>query len=550
MLRHLEVINYGLIDHVQLDFQSGLTAITGETGSGKSILLGAFGLLLGERADSKSIKNADQKCIVEASFELGKFNLKSFFTENDLDFENVTTIRREIAVNGKSRAFINDTPVSLQQLKALGECLVDIHSQHQNSILSERNYQFSVVDAFATNDNTLAEYKELFKLYKQQQASLNELLDSEAKLKQDLDYFQFQLEELEKFNLEEIDIKAIEDEVEVLNNSEQIQGALSNITDILSGDNGSVLNALSTAKSLLQKIATTNTQLGEFSHRLESAQIELKELSRELEDFSENIQMDPVRLEKMQDILSAIYHLQQKHRLMSTEELIQLREELREKVNITNNIDDKIASLKEDILKTEQTLGSLSKELLISRKKGSEKAQKEVAVFFSELSLEHAEMVFEITESKEFHALGKDEVQLLFKANKGGQLLPIQKVASGGEISRVMLALKASISKHKNLPVLILDEIDQGVSGEVGKKIGAILKQMSTSMQLITITHLPQIAGKADHHLKVRKETSEKDTTTLVEPLNYDHRVKELAEMLSGKNISNAAIENAKELMN
>ncbi|MEZ4800544.1 MAG: DNA repair protein RecN [Flavobacteriales bacterium] len=550
MLRHLEVINYGLIDHVQLDFQNGLTAITGETGSGKSILLGAFGLLLGERADSKSIKNADQKCIVEASFELGKFNLKSFFSENDLDFENVTTIRREIAVNGKSRAFINDTPVSLQQLKALGECLVDIHSQHQNSILSERNYQFSVVDAFAGNENILADYKEQFKVYRAQQSELNVLLDSEAKLKQDLDYFQFQLEELEKYNLEELDIKALEDEVEVLNNAEHIQGSLSNVTDILSGENGSVLNAISTAKSILQKIAAHNSQLEDFSSRLESAQIELKELSRELEDFSENIQMDPARLEKMQDILSAAYHLQQKHRLQSTEELIQLREELREKVNVTNNIDDKIASLKNEIIKTEHSLGSLSKELSTSRKKGSEKAQREVSVYFKELSLEHAEMVFEITDSKDYHSLGKNEVQLLFKANKGGQLLPVQKVASGGEISRVMLALKASISKHKNLPVLILDEIDQGVSGEVGKKIGSILKQMSGAMQLITITHLPQIAGKADHHLKVRKETSEKDTTTLVEPLNYDHRVKELAEMLSGKDISNAAIENAKELMN
>jgi DNA repair protein RecN (Recombination protein N) len=549
MLKSLQVINYGLIDEVALKFDRGFTAITGETGSGKSILLGAFGLLLGERADSKSIKYQDKKCIVEAVFDIEKFSLKKFFEENDLDYEKQSAIRREIAPGGKSRAFINDTPVSLQILKSLGERLVDIHSQHENSILGERSFQFGILDSYAQNEELLREYRDTYKQYKVYVQQLHDLKENEARMKQDLDYFTFQLEELKKANLENIDQSSLEDEQSTLTNAGSIKQVISGIVDAIDGDNGGVLSALSSSKGSLQKISSINKQLEEFLQRIESISIELREITRDLELYSESVSVDPERMEEINDLLGQLFHLQQKHRLSAVSELIELRDQLDEKVGKYASVDDEIARLENEISKTEQTLGSLSDQLSTSRQKASTKAGKDVATFFADLSLNHAELIFELKPSKDFHHYGKEEVQILFRANKGGQLLPIKQVASGGEISRVMLALKASISKLNQLPVLILDEIDQGVSGEVGKKIGIILKRMSEEMQLITITHLPQIAGQAQHHMKVFKETGLDTTTTKVSPLTYENRLHEIAEMLSGKNITKAALENAKELM-
>jgi DNA repair protein RecN (Recombination protein N) len=549
MLKNLQVINYGLIDEVALKFDRGFTAITGETGSGKSILLGAFGLLLGERADSKSIKYQDKKCIVEAVFDIENFSLKKFFEENDLDYEKQSTIRREIAPGGKSRAFINDTPVSLQILKSLGERLVDIHSQHENSILGERSFQFGILDAYAQNDALLKEYRELFKHYKTLVEELHDLKENEARMKQDLDYFTFQLEELKKIGLENIDQIALEDEQSTLNNAGTIKTIISGIVETLDGEQGGILPSLSSCKSSLQKISAINKQLDDFLQRLESVSIELREISRDLDLYSDSVSIDPGRMEEINDLLGQLFHLQQKHRLASTRELIELRDALEDKVGKYASVDEEIQRLESEIKKTEQTLGSISEKLTSSREKASIKATKDVTAFFEELSLQHAELIFDLKPSKDFHNYGKDEIQILFRANKGGQLLPIKQVASGGEISRVMLALKASVSKLNQLPVLILDEIDQGVSGEVGKKIGSILKRMSGEMQLITITHLPQIAGQAQHHMKVFKETGEDTTTTKVSPLNQEKRIQEIAEMLSGKNVTKASLENAKELM-
>ena len=549
MLKNLQVINYGLIDEVALKFDRGFTAITGETGSGKSILLGAFGLLLGERADSKSIKYQDKKCIVEAVFDIENFSLKKFFEENDLDYEKQSTIRREIAPGGKSRAFINDTPVSLQVLKSLGEQLVDIHSQHENSILGDRSFQFGILDAYAQNDALLKEYRELFKHYKTLVQELHDLKENEARMKQDLDYYTFQLEELKKIGLENIDQIALEDEQSTLNNAGTIKTIISGIVDTLDGEQGGILPALSSCKSSLQKISAINKQLDDFLQRLESVSIELREISRDLDLYSDSVSIDPGRMEEINDLLGQLFHLQQKHRLANTAELIELRDSLEEKVGKYASVDEEIHRLEKEIEKTEQTLGSISEKLSSSREKASVKATKDVAAFFEDLSLQHAELIFDLKPSKDFHHYGKDEIQILFRANKGGQLLPIKQVASGGEISRVMLALKASVSKLNQLPVLILDEIDQGVSGEVGKKIGSILKRMSGEMQLITITHLPQIAGQAQHHMKVFKETGEDTTTTKVSQLNQEKRIQEIAEMLSGKNVTKASLENAKELM-
>lgn len=549
MLRSLSISNYALIEHASLSFEKGLTAITGETGSGKSILLGAFGLLLGERADTKAIKDENAKCIVEAMFDLKNESLKTFFSDNDLDYEDLATIRREIAPGGKSRTFINDTPVQLATLKQLGTKLVDIHSQHENSLLGDRDFQFSVTDAFAGNKQLTEEYFTIYLKYKSLKKELEETLSNEAQMRKEMDYIRFQLSEFEKANLEEIDQAALEQELDTLNNAEQIKSVLVQVNSLLDGETHGALSALNTAKTSVQKIAPFNKQLEEFSTRLDSCMIELRELSREIEAYSEDVNTDEKALEVISGKLSMLYNLQKKHALKTTEELLTLKAELEHKSNGFDSVDEKISSLQKQIATHENTLSSLSKKITDSRTKAAQQAEKEVKKYFTELSLEHAELSIELTEAKDFNTYGKDEIAFLFRANKGSKLQAIEKVASGGEISRVMLAIKASISKHKHLPVLILDEIDQGVSGEVGKKIGEILKEMSKATQLITITHLPQIAGKASQHLKVYKSNEGKTTTTHVVTLDGEERINELAEMLSGKNISKAAIENAKELM-
>lgn len=549
MLRSLTVQNFALIDKTQLSLSKGMTAITGETGSGKSILLGAFGLLLGERADTRSIRDEKSKCIVEAIFELKGYGLKTFFQENDLDYEEQTTIRREIAPGGKSRAFINDTPVQISTLKSLGSALVDIHSQHENSLLGDRSFQFSVVDAFAGNAALMSAYQEKFTAYRSIQSELENALRNEAQMRQEMDFINFQLEELEKAGLQEIDQTNLEQELDTLNNAEHIRSALAQIQQIMDNGSDGVLPALQVAKSSLAKISTYHSSLAEFASRLESCQIELRELAREMDAFSENVHTDDQKAAMIGDKLSALYHLQKKHRLNSVEELIQFREELAIKANGFANFDEKIETLTRRLNACIEEMNACTAKITASRVKAARSAEQEVKSFFAALSLEHAELHIDITPSADFNSFGKDEIAFLFKANKGGQLLPVHKVASGGEISRVMLAIKASISKHKKLPVLVLDEIDQGVSGEVGKKIGAILKAMSSQMQLLVITHLPQIAGKADHHLKVFKTLKGESTATYVQAISGEERINELAEMLSGKALTKAALENARELM-
>lgn len=549
MLKHLSVSNYALIDKVNLDFESGLTAITGETGSGKSILLGAFGLLLGERADSKSIRDTQQKCVIEATFDLSNFDLSSFFEEHDLDYDIQTTIRREIAPGGKSRSFVNDTPVQLQALKALGEQLVDIHSQHENSLLGERAFQFHVTDAFARHHELMKHYKLQFAKYKQLHAELNECLSNEQRMREELDFFQFQLTELEKINLESIHQASLEQELETLNNAEAIKGALNQTSELIEGERQSILSALQMARQSLGKVSAFNPQTEELSNRIESCYIELKEIAREAALLDNGIHYDQARIDRIQETLNVVYQLEQKHRVQSIEELVELRNQLTEKIGGHANLDDRITALRKNLQKETEILLDLAAQLTHGRKKAAEQAAKEVKKYFSLLQLDHAELVIEISPSEDFNAFGKNEIRFLFQANKGGQLLPIRQVASGGEISRVMLAIKASISHYRQLPVLILDEIDQGVSGEAGMKMGEILKDISQTMQVLTITHLPQIAGKAKQHLKVYKESTKKDTFTGVRVLEGEDRINELAEMLSGKSYSQAALANARDLL-
>ncbi len=549
MLRSLTITNYALIEHTAIQFEGGLTAITGETGSGKSILLGAFGLLLGERADSKSIKDENAKCIVEAVFELNDPGFHAFFETNDLDFEQLTTIRREIAPGGKSRAFINDTPVPLTTLKQLGSELVDIHSQHENSLLGNRTFQFQVADAFANNHQLLNQYTAQFNAYKSAQKMLEECLANESQTRRELEFNQYQWEELDKIQLHEINQVQLEQELDTLQHGELIKSQLSQVQSLLDDEQHGAMAAITSTKSILQKLASYNQHLTDFAQRMESCAIDLRELTREIEAYADEINTDEKKLDFIQEKLSLLYNLQKKHNLQTVEELIQLKNELQQKIDNAGNLDTRIATLQQQVLELEAQLDQLADKLHQSRLKAAQLAQQEVKKYFAALSLEHAEIQIELQPATTYNAWGKSEIDFLFKANKGSKLQPIEKVASGGEISRVMLAIKASISKHKRLPVLILDEIDQGVSGEVGKKIGEILKEMSLDTQLITITHLPQIAAKAGQQLKVYKSTNETSTITQVMTLNDTQRIHELAEMLSGKNISQAALENARELM-
>jgi DNA repair protein RecN (Recombination protein N) len=549
MLTSLLVQNYALIDELSITVSNGFPAITGETGSGKSILLGAFGLLLGERADAKSIRRGDAKCVVEATFDLTGCELKSFFEENDLDYEINTMVRREIAVGGKSRAFINDTPVQLHLLKMLGARLVDIHSQHENSLLGERSFMFEVLDAFSGNEPVLKSYRIAFEKWNQLRGELADMKGQLSQWQQEQDYVQFQLQELEKAGLVELNQEELESELNTLQHADHIRQALHSTGEILDGVEHSVLNRLAAAKSILGKVSGHSTALTEYHNRLDSSIIELRELTRDIESFAAGVQSDEKRAEQIGERLSMLYQLQKKHRVQTSEELLSILKQLQSRAFSSEELEERMMKCELEIAACAEELGELSMTLDRARAKGAKMAEKEMGGYFTQLSMEHAEVQLQLERKEDFDFWGRNQIAFLFKANKGGQFQPIHKVASGGEIARVMLAIKASISKHKRLPVLILDEIDQGVSGEVGLKIGAILKEMSASMQLIAITHLPQIAGKADYHWKVAKEVRDDQTYTSVEEIQEEKRVNELAEMLGGKKLSAAALANAKELL-
>lgn len=549
MLTTLFVQNYALIDELSIDVSTGFTAITGETGSGKSILLGAFGLLLGERADLKSMRRSEAKCVVEATFDLRGSALQPFFQEHDLDFEITTVIRREIASGGKSRSFVNDTPVPLNVLKLLGAQLVDIHSQHENSLLNERSFQFDVLDAFANNETLLKEYRVVFEGWVRAQKEREQLQASLLMWQQEQDYVQFQLHELERAGLSEINQEELETELNTLQHADQIRHSLQSVFDVIDGADQAVLARLATAKSILNKISVHSPALKEFHDRLDSSIIELREASRDIESFAAGVTIDEGKAEQIGERLSLLYQLQKKHRVQSVEELSALLSSLQGKAYLSQEIEQRIQVCNKEIDTCRAELERFSQLLNKARINAAKTAEREMRIYFELLSMEHAEVALQVGPRAEYDSWGSNDVVFLFKANKGGVFQPVHKVASGGEIARVMLAIKASISKHKRLPVLILDEIDQGVSGEVGLKIGSILKEMSSSMQLLAITHLPQIAGKAEHHWKVSKSVNDESTFTSVESISGEQRVNELAEMLSGKKLSAAALANAKELL-
>jgi DNA repair protein RecN (Recombination protein N) len=549
MLKNLSIQNYALIDQLEVDLSDGLTIITGETGAGKSILLGALGLIAGDRADTQALQDKSKKCIVEATFNIKGYSLKEFFKSNELDYEAETTIRREINPEGKSRAFINDTPVTLALLKELGEQLIDIHSQHQTLTLNGSEFQLSVIDAYAKHTDKVEEYRAGYKNYKQLEKQLAELIEKEAQARKDLDYFQFQFNELEDAGLKAIEQSGMEQELEALNNAEEIKQNLTKAATNLNSGELNLLSSLSEIRTLLASMAKFKPEINELSDRLNSSFIELKDIANELEILESDIVYDPKQIELLNAKLDAVYRLQQKHSVKTVEELIAIKDELSNKLLDFSSLESDIEKVKASLNKLASELMTQAKALSEGRKKAIPKIEKEIASLLSSLSMPNASLKVEQSSVNGITVNGIDDVRFLFSANKGSDLKELNKVASGGELSRLMLSIKSVVSKLTALPTIIFDEIDTGVSGDVADKVGSIMNTMAADMQVITITHLPQIASKGSSHLFVYKEEKNNKTFSNIKKLNEKERVEEIAKMLSTGNPSNTALANARELL-
>jgi len=551
MLQKLSIRNYALINELEISFSKGLTIITGETGAGKSILLGALALLLGNRADSASLSDKTKKCIVEGEFDVSSYKLEKFFIEHDLDFESKTTIRREISPEGKSRAFINDTPVNLAALKELGSRLIDIHSQHETLTLNNSSFQLMVVDSFAASGKLLASFRSDYNFYSVQADKLRLLKEQESKSKADLDYYQFLFNELNEAALKAGEQQELEKELEILNNSEEIKTALASASAMLDGDENSLLSGITSVLSALQNAAKIFPEAGDVLNRVKSVSIELKDISSELDSLQLNVQFSPERIEIINDRLDLIYKLEQKHRVNSVEELIVVYNDIDSKLTGISSLEEEIQKLEKSVALLRIELFKKAAEISTLRKKAIPGIEKSIQKMLSDVGMKHAVLKVDLkpVPGGEIRVTGYDQVQLLFSANKGIDYRELDKVASGGELSRLMLCIKALIAKHADLPTIIFDEIDTGVSGEIAHKVGNIVKDISKERQVIAITHLPQMAGKGEEHLFVYKETGPKITSTRIRKLSTPERVDEIAKMLSGEQPTKAAIENARELL-
>ena len=550
MLTKLSIHNYALINQLSIDFSSGLSIITGETGAGKSILLGALGLVLGNRADSSSLKNSEEKCIVEASLFVKNYQLKDFFDESDLDYEENTIIRREILPSGKSRAFVNDTPVTLSILNELKLKLIDVHSQHQTMQLSNADFQFSVLDALAKNQSKLKEFKVGLQKYNLLKNELVLLQEQQKEANRQYDYNLHLFKELEEAKLKENEQEELEEIVDKLNNIEEINLNLSEALEISMNEEIGIQNLLTTLQFKLQKIASFSKEYEELSSRVTSVKIELDDIVSELEDATESVDFNPSEAEKLNDRLQLIYNLQKKHTVNSIAELLTIYEDLSEKINQVENAEEIIHKKQSKINEVAKKIDKIAEEISQSRKQVIPNLTKELEKLLSDLGIENARFSIKVNPTKNYFSNGKDHLEFLFSANKGTDFGELKKVASGGELSRIMLSIKKVLSENTHLPTIIFDEIDTGVSGEVSNKIASIMQQMSKNMQVIAITHLPQIASKGENHYKVFKEEINGITTTNLKQLSVDERIREIAEMLSGKDISESAITHAKQLLN
>jgi DNA repair protein RecN (Recombination protein N) len=550
LLTSLSIQNYALIDQLSINFNNGLSIITGETGAGKSILLGALGLVLGNRADTNSLKDASRKCVVEAQLSIANYNLNPFFNSVDLDYEAETIIRREILPSGKSRAFVNDTPVTLALLNQLKSKLIDVHSQHQTMQLSDSSFQFSMLDALAKNHQKIASYQRGLKQLNVFRKEMDALQAKQREANQQYDYNLHLYNELVEAKLKEDEQADLEESIEKLNNIEDIQLNLSEAVHLSTGDDVGLQTVLNSLENKLQNIAPFSKEYNELSTRITSVKIEFDDIVSELESASESVDSNPNELEELNDRLQLIYNLQKKHYVKTIPELTAIQADLEEKVGQVENAEEIINQKQAQIDVVAKKLDEVAAMISKARTKILPKLQKQLEALLSELGMPNARFSITITETENYHANGKDSLAFLFSANKGGSFGELKKVASGGELSRIMLSIKKVLSENTQLPTILFDEIDTGVSGEVSNKIAAIMQQMSQDMQVITITHLPQIAAKGNQHYKVYKEEVNGVTTTNLKQLSEDERIVEIAEMLSGKNISDSAITHAKELLN
>ena len=550
MLTSLSIHNYALIEKLSIDFSSGFSTITGETGAGKSILLGALGLVLGKRADLSSLKNKEEKCFIEGHFSIANYNLKAFFEQQDLDYDDFTIIRREILPSGKSRAFINDSPVNLPILVELSEFLLDIHSQHQTRELIEENFQFEILDAVASNQSLLSTYRIQLKKYQQLLRDLAIEKEQLAEQLKEQDYTQFLFSELEEAQLIDGEQEEMESQLEQLNNVELIKEQLDKSLMILDNEQFGVLPQVNDCKLAIQKISSFSTEYKQLFERLESAAIELKDLAIELNHVNETVINDPATLESISQKLQSIYALQKKHQVQTLSELLQIQNELDSKVSSLDQLEKLIADKEGLVEQDKSALYGLAKNIHQNRKKNIPSLIEKLTAILTQLGMPMVQFKIELNQTTTFLSNGTEEIQFLISTNKGSDFGLMKKVASGGELSRIMLAVKAVLANYSNLPTLLFDEIDTGVSGEVANKMGDIMKEMSNYRQIFAITHLPQIAAKGNQHYKVFKTTVGQTTTSEIKLLSADERVIEIAQILSGTTVSDSAINHAKALLN
>ena len=550
MLKQLYIKNFTLIDELNIQMHPGFSVITGETGAGKSIILGAIGLLLGNRADSKSIKAGRDRCVIEAHFDLSKYDMQQFFTDNDIDEDlSDTIIRRELTAAGKSRAFINDTPVSLTKMRELGEQLVDIHSQHQNLLLQKEDFQLNVVDIIAQDEKQRKNYEAAYNQYKQANQKLNALKAEIEKNRENEDFLRFQFKELDEAQLQNGEQEELEQEYEMLSHSEDIKTALYQADNHLSGDDGNIIERLKQASEQLANIKDVYPEVTELLERIDSSYIELKDIAQEINGLTDHVEFDPARLETINERLDKLNSLQQKFHVRDLGELIETYHQLKEQLSHIDHSDEDVEALEQEVIQLLEKAQKQAKELTAIRTKAAKKVEEEMKQRLIPLGIPNVIFSISLTEKPLSHD-GGDKVSFLFSANKSTPLQPVTQVASGGEIARVMLSLKAMISGAVKLPTIIFDEIDTGVSGKIAEKMAQIMVEMGNhERQVLSITHLPQIAAMGSHHYKVSKEETDEGTISRMTELSQQERVQEIAQMLSGSDVSEAALANAKELL-
>ena len=549
MLQSLAIKNFALIEDMKVPFSKGFTIITGETGSGKSILLDALALVLGRRADLSALRNKEEKCVVEAEFAIENYALADFFHQEELDYEPLTIIRREILPSGKSRAFVNDSPVTLDVLSRLSKALIDIHSQHDTQQLSEEDFQFFLIDALAENTPLLQEYQAALKVYKQQSKKLQELKDFQENTQKEHDYNTFVLGELQEIDLEE----GMQEELEAFytqaSNSETIRDNLTEAANLLAEEEQGIMTQVRELSSLFSSLSSYSPQYNELYERIDAVFIELDDLSREVYDLAENVEFDPKKLARVQKKLQKIYDLQKKHKVATVAELIAIEEALEAKVAQMENIEGDIEIAQKEADQALQTLSALAQKLHKAREKVIPTLTKSLQTSLKDLGMPNAQFQISLSPTDHYQAKGNDTLSFLFSANKGGNFGLLKKTASGGELSRIMLTIKSLLATKIALPTIIFDEIDTGVSGEIAHKMGEIMKQMSQSRQVFAISHLPQVASKGDAHIKIYKTDIEGRTTTQFQALSQEQRIEEIAQMLGGKDITDSARAHAKELL-